>query len=382
MVSITRSNVFSPRLTVFNVDIVTIVAAGQERVGSSHGLGMHTSSVQALGGLNEVVSIQEAIKAHQAQAAQTQAPSLVRPSLPNFSRNPHPNINPNGNANAKMKANTNGNGGRSDFSASLFSAQPPLLIPTTLGSSPPNPMSRPPASTPAHLMNNQRVMNNVGRNASSNPLLHGGHVGSMHEQGQAGMTAIDMLRNSATSAAIPGLPNGLPSLAAHINTSTKMPPHVTPSPLAAQVGMLQQSLLANQLLANPALLANPSLLANAPVLTPSGRTIAQGGRVQNISRDGLNPMMMFWPDNEPLPETCQIRPPTALLLAMGGISGPPPPILNTGNKGPIDAQPGDWTCGKCDYLVRVQVVYSGLDQSNSNPQLLCFLELETSTSLR
>ncbi|PVF96400.1 hypothetical protein CPB86DRAFT_762221 [Serendipita vermifera] len=89
-----------------------------------------------------------------------------------------------------------------------------------------------------------------------------------------------------------------------------------------------------------------------PVLTPSGRNFALGGRVQNVSRDESNPIIMFWPDNEPLPLSSQVRPPTAILMALGGINGPPPPILNTGNKGPIDAQPGDWTCGKCDYLVR------------------------------
>lgn len=44
--------------------------------------------------------------------------------------------------------------------------------------------------------------------------------------------------------------------------------------------------------------------------------------------------------------------------AMGGVGdtvstgkGVMPPILNTGNKGPIEQQPGDWVCGKCDYLV-------------------------------
>lgn len=45
-----------------------------------------------------------------------------------------------------------------------------------------------------------------------------------------------------------------------------------------------------------------------PILTPSGRLIAIGGKVQNISSDPLTPTLMFWPDNEPLPEPGQIRP--------------------------------------------------------------------------
>lgn len=82
-----------------------------------------------------------------------------------------------------------------------------------------------------------------------------------------------------------------------------------------------------------------------PLLTPSGRAFAIGGRVQNISSDPLSPCIMYWPDNEPFPEQGQIRP--------GGLAGVPvchtlitprstltvgaqqPPILNTGNKGPI-----------------------------------------------
>ena len=65
-----------------------------------------------------------------------------------------------------------------------------------------------------------------------------------------------------------------------------------------------------------------------PLLTPSGRAFAIGGRVRNISNDPLSPCIMYWPDNEPLPDQGQIRP--------GGIVGfNHPPILNTGNRGPI-----------------------------------------------
>ncbi|KAJ7239973.1 hypothetical protein B0H12DRAFT_1024954 [Mycena haematopus] len=80
-----------------------------------------------------------------------------------------------------------------------------------------------------------------------------------------------------------------------------------------------------------------------PLLTPSGRGFAVGGKVQNISSDPLSPCIMYWPDNEPFPEQGQIRP--------GGLmSVQQPPILNTGNRGPISHQPGDWICLKCNYL--------------------------------
>ncbi|KAL5525089.1 hypothetical protein ACEPAF_8958 [Sanghuangporus sanghuang] len=80
-----------------------------------------------------------------------------------------------------------------------------------------------------------------------------------------------------------------------------------------------------------------------PLLTPSGRAFAVGGEVQNISPDPLAPCVMFWPDNEPLPEPGQIRP-----ASLSNV--PQPPIMNTGNKGPIERQPGDWVCRKCQYL--------------------------------
>ncbi|CDO74691.1 hypothetical protein BN946_scf184960.g5 [Trametes cinnabarina] len=79
-----------------------------------------------------------------------------------------------------------------------------------------------------------------------------------------------------------------------------------------------------------------------PPLTPSGRALAVGGRVRNISRDPLSPCVMYWPDNEPLPEPCQIRPIDSALMTY-------PPIINTGNKGAAEKQPGDWICGKCNY---------------------------------
>lgn len=52
----------------------------------------------------------------------------------------------------------------------------------------------------------------------------------------------------------------------------------------------------------------PILKSVHPLLTPSGRAFAVGGKVQNVSGDPLNPCIMYWPDNEPFPEQGQIRP--------------------------------------------------------------------------
>ncbi|VDB87583.1 unnamed protein product [Peniophora sp. CBMAI 1063] len=79
------------------------------------------------------------------------------------------------------------------------------------------------------------------------------------------------------------------------------------------------------------------------ILTPSGRAFSEGGRVQNVSADPLCPLVIFWPDNEPLPELGQLRPSNSAGIVH-------PPILNTGNRGPIEHQPGDWVCKKCNYL--------------------------------
>jgi hypothetical protein len=54
--------------------------------------------------------------------------------------------------------------------------------------------------------------------------------------------------------------------------------------------------------------ASASSSSAHPLLTPSGRAFAVGGKVQNISSDPLSPCVMYWPDNEPFPEQGQIRP--------------------------------------------------------------------------
>ncbi|KAI0314200.1 hypothetical protein OF83DRAFT_1045754, partial [Amylostereum chailletii] len=58
------------------------------------------------------------------------------------------------------------------------------------------------------------------------------------------------------------------------------------------------------------------------MLTPSGSTFAEGGRVQNLSPDPLAPCVLFWPDNEPLPEPGQLRPHTVVGLAVRVPSSP------------------------------------------------------------
>ncbi|KAF7966307.1 hypothetical protein HWV62_39205 [Athelia sp. TMB] len=70
---------------------------------------------------------------------------------------------------------------------------------------------------------------------------------------------------------------------------------------------------------SPSLVATPT----SPVhhlLTPSGRAFAVGGKVQNISTDPLSPCVMYWPDNEPLPEQGQIRP--SLVMGVPAIGAP------------------------------------------------------------
>ncbi|KAG6837044.1 hypothetical protein H0H93_015615 [Arthromyces matolae] len=89
----------------------------------------------------------------------------------------------------------------------------------------------------------------------------------------------------------------------------------------------------------------PPIKSAHPLLTPSGRAFAVGGRVQNISSDPLSPCIMYWPDNEPFPEQGQIRPsnlvgvPVWTILFQTFVDAlklfQQPPILNTGNRGPI-----------------------------------------------
>lgn len=96
-----------------------------------------------------------------------------------------------------------------------------------------------------------------------------------------------------------------------------------------------------------------------PLLTPSGRAISVGGRVQNVSNDPLAPCIVYWPDNEPPPEQGQIRPSGSTVITVRThfatrreilTAVQYPPIINTGNKGAAEKQPGDWVCQKCNYL--------------------------------
>ncbi|KAJ7777568.1 hypothetical protein DFH07DRAFT_766325 [Mycena maculata] len=148
-----------------------------------------------------------------------------------------------------------------------------------------------------------------------------------------------------------------PRFASAPSTMQQHPGNLSPS--AYGFPSQSSSLYGRQGPASPIILPPPSPLASPtankgmsahPLLTPSGRAFASAGKVQNISSDPLSPCIMYWPDNEPFPEQGQIRP--------SGLMGvPQPPILNTGNRGPIShtiylsvQQPGDWICLKCNYL--------------------------------
>lgn len=74
-------------------------------------------------------------------------------------------------------------------------------------------------------------------------------------------------------------------------------PHVSPQPSPC-----------NYLQSQHTPLPPPTQRSAHPLLTPSGRAFAIGGKVQNISSDPLSPCIMYWPDNEPIPEQGQIRP--------------------------------------------------------------------------
>ncbi|KAH7924452.1 hypothetical protein BV22DRAFT_1047468 [Leucogyrophana mollusca] len=152
---------------------------------------------------------------------------------------------------------------------------------------------------------------------------------SLHRQGSCGM-------QSTRLPASPRFVNGTnPAL---FSQCTLPPPPA--SPLYPSAGHNTRHASAPQ----PALTSpKPPPSPSHPLLTPSGRAFAVGGKVHNVSTDPLTPCIMYWPDNEPFPEQGQIRP--------SGLMGvPQPPILNTGNRGPIEHQPGDWICLKCNYL--------------------------------
>jgi len=281
------------------------IGAPQTRTGD---IAMNSTLVQALGGIGQVAAIQEAIKAHRSQMQ------------------PHDGRGRSGGDFAGQRHVNNG-GHDGTFSTPGQGGQ--LLIPTTLGNSPSASSPQDEIVVPQGRAGRfGEARNDDGRGRNLNPMIAG-----MQQQHQ-GLSSMPSQYS----------PQGLPMRQQQRHhLQHPLPPHPSIS-----AGLLNAFSPASAAIAAAAIPA-----AKMPaLLTPSGRKFATGGRVQNISRDELNPLLMFWPDNEPLPMTSQIRPPAAVLMALGGVQGPPPPILNTGNKGPIDAQPGDWTCGKCDYLVR------------------------------
>jgi hypothetical protein len=100
-------------------------------------------------------------------------------------------------------------------------------------------------------------------------------------------------------------------------------PHSLPLPPAQS----QQQYTYHQPLQPPVYVPSPAPPPKSahPLLTPSGRAFAVGGKVQNISSDPLSPCIMYWPDNEPFPEQGQIRPsglvgvPVSTLIPMLGL---------------------------------------------------------------
>ncbi|KAI0742764.1 hypothetical protein C8Q80DRAFT_930929 [Daedaleopsis nitida] len=141
------------------------------------------------------------------------------------------------------------------------------------------------------------------------------------------------------------LANPSPRFAGRVHHAPSMPispPASTPSFATGSDFSVRLPPPAHALAAAQAQMPSRAPPPQYPPLTPSGRTVSVGGRVRNISRDPLAPCVMYWPDNEPLPEPCQIRPMDSALLTY-------PPIINTGNKGAAEKQPGDWLCGKCNY---------------------------------
>ncbi|KAL4062609.1 hypothetical protein V8B97DRAFT_2026742 [Scleroderma yunnanense] len=155
-------------------------------------------------------------------------------------------------------------------------------------------------------------------------------VSSNHRQGSSGLP----------SPRFPSSPRFVGnSVTATTSYSPSLIPNTTPPshyPSVPQSGRQMSTSQPNSINVKP---PSPS----HPLLTPSGRAFAVGGKVQNVSGDPLAPCVMYWPDNEPFPEQGQIRP-----THLSGV--PQPPILNTGNRGPIEHQPGDWICLKCNYL--------------------------------
>ena len=223
----------------------------------------------------------------------------------------------------------------------------------------------------AHQQQQEQVRGVLDRPKVPHATIHGNNTSSNNgkDAAAAALNALQGLPGVGTAGASNGVPLLIPTTIAG-SANSPMVPSTLPSQtqgfstLQQQLPPLQQQ-QQQQPQQNPILQTLTQHLAaatppNAPapytlpsLLTPSGRQIAQGGTVRNVSGDDTNPIFMFWPDNEPLPEPGQCRP-SGLLNSLGGNgSGPLPPILNTGNKGPIESQPGDWTCRKCEYLVSV-----------------------------
>ncbi|PPQ85723.1 hypothetical protein CVT24_001709 [Panaeolus cyanescens] len=150
--------------------------------------------------------------------------------------------------------------------------------------------------------------------------------------------------NSQPSLRTSGIPFSHPRISPAAQKPSSPLPHLNiPNTHGHNPNPIQISPASGHAIETPSHVPAPPPKLTHPLLTPSGRAFAIGGKVQNISSDPLSPCIMYWPDNEPFPEQGQIRPSGLVGVAQ-------PPILNTGNRGPISHQPGDWICQKCNYL--------------------------------
>ena len=114
------------------------------------------------------------------------------------------------------------------------------------------------------------------------------------------------------------------------------------------------------LTAPPSALSNPSNPTSNPsnttpatssqcILTPDGKALASAygpWELREVCPDpsgngGANSVLLSWPGGYPLPRPSQVRPHPE--------NAGHPPIMNTGNTGPLQEQPGDWRCGVCNY---------------------------------
>lgn len=144
-------------------------------------------------------------------------------------------------------------------------------------------------------------------------------------------------REREVSLAAPRAPAQVPSMHMGMRTgSTPRPP--PPPPLRVSIPLPPTH---THIAAPP-----PSSTSFQSLLTPDGKCLAsQYGPwvpVDVSSGTSAGGIILRWPSGFRLPHPGEVRP-----YAEGTVVHPP--IMNTGNVGPIQAQVGDWHCGTCGY---------------------------------